>query len=193
MLKYFSMFAMLAILIVFSTLGMTKEDIKEIKQHKEEENTPKLINTNFHFLTPEAKRQVLCLANNIYFEARSEPVKGQIAVAFVTLNRVHSDLFPDNICDVVKQKVKGTCQFSWYCETRPKRQYTQHVLTGSGSLLYNETVELATFIYANHDKLNDPSHGSLFYHADYVRPGWRKRMDKVAVIGAHIFYRLRET
>ena len=190
MLKYFSMFAMLAILIVFSTLGLTKEDIKE---YNIEENTPKLINTNFHFLTPEAKRQVLCLANNIYFEARSEPVKGQIAVAFVTINRVQSDLFPDNICDVVKQKRNNVCQFSWYCETNPKRQYVKHLLTGTGSSLYNDSIDLATFIYANHDKLKDPSHGSLFYHADYVAPGWRKRMDKVAVIGAHFFYRLRET
>ena len=188
MLKYFSMFAMVAILIVFSTLGLTKENITEIQ----EEKTPKLINTNFHLLTQDAKRQVLCLANNIYFEARSEPIKGQIAVAFVTLNRVQSDLFPDTICDVVKQKTKTVCQFSWYCEIQPKRQYTKHVLTGAGSQLYNETIELATFIYANHEKLTDPSHGSLFYHADYVSPGWRKRMDKVAVIGTHIFYRLRE-
>ena len=74
MLKYFSMFAMVAILIVFSTLGLTKENITEIQ----EEKTPKLINTNFHLLTQDAKRQVLCLANNIYFEARSEPIKGQI-------------------------------------------------------------------------------------------------------------------
>lgn len=189
MLKYFSMFAMVAILIVFSTLGLTKENITEIQ----EEKTPKLINTNFHLLTQEAKRQVLCLANNIYFEARSESIKGQIAVAFVTLNRVHSDLFPDTICDVVKQKTKTVCQFSWYCETRPKRQYTKHVLTGAGSQLYNETIELATFIYANHERLTDPSQGSLFYHADYVSPGWGKRMDKVAVIGTHIFYRLRES
>jgi len=162
------------------------------KVEKKPEPETVFINANFEHLTPKVQRQVLCLANNIYFEARSEPIKGQIAVAFVTLNRVSSELFPDSICDVVKQKRNNVCQFSWYCESRPKRQYTKHILTGEGSLQYNEIIDIATFVYANYEKLNDPTHGSLFYHADYVSPGWRKRMDKVAVIGAHIFYRLRD-
>ena len=193
MLKYFSIAAMLAVLIVFSTLGLADNNNKIIeKVEKKPEPETVFINANFEHLTPKVQRQVLCLANNIYFEARSEPIKGQIAVAFVTLNRVTSELFPDSICDVVKQKRNNVCQFSWYCESRPKRQYTKHILTGEGSLQYNEIIDIATFVYANYEKLNDPTHGSLFYHADYVRPGWRKRMDKVAVIGAHIFYRLRD-
>jgi len=193
MLKYFSIAAMLAVLIVFSTLGLADNNNKIIeKVEKKPEPETVFINANFEHLTPKVQRQVLCLANNIYFEARSEPIKGQIAVAFVTLNRVSSELFPDSICDVVKQKRNNVCQFSWYCESRPKRQYTKHILTGEGSLQYNEIIDIATFVYANYEKLNDPTHGSLFYHADYVRPGWRKRMDKVAVIGAHIFYRLRD-
>jgi spore germination cell wall hydrolase CwlJ-like protein len=193
MLKYFSIAAMLAVLIVFSTLGLADNNNKIIEkvENKPEPETV-FINANFEHLTPKVQRQVLCLANNIYFEARSEPIKGQIAVAFVTLNRVSSELFPDSICDVVKQKRNNVCQFSWYCESRPKRQYTKHILTGEGSLQYNEIIDIATFVYANYEKLNDPTHGSLFYHADYVSPGWRKRMDKVAVIGAHIFYRLRD-
>ena len=192
MLKYFSMAAMLAVLIVFSTLGLADNNNNIITNEQSKPETV-FINANFEHLTPKIQRQVLCLANNIYFEARSESIKGQIAVAFVTLNRVHSDLFPNNICDVVKQKTKTVCQFSWYCETKPKRQYTKHLLTGEGSLQYNEIVDIATFVYANHEKLNDPTHGSLFYHADYVSPGWGKRMDKVAVIGTHIFYRLKES
>jgi len=192
MLKYFSIAAMLAVLIVFSTLGLADNNKIIEKVEKKPEPETVFINANFEHLTPKVQRQVLCLANNIYFEARSEPIKGQIAVAFVTLNRVSSELFPDSICDVVKQKRNNVCQFSWYCESRPKRQYTKHILTGKGSLQYNEIIDIATFVYANYEKLNDPTHGSLFYHADYVSPGWRKRMDKVAVIGAHIFYRLRD-
>jgi N-acetylmuramoyl-L-alanine amidase len=184
MLKYFSIAAMLAVLIVFSTLGLA-----EIRNKDHDE--PLLINAKFHNLTSEAQRQVLCLANNIYFEARSEPLKGQVAVAFVTLNRVDSELFPDNVCDVVKQKTKTVCQFSWYCESQPKSKYVQHILTGQGSMLYYRIVDIATFVYVNYEKLDDPSNGSLFYHANYVSPNWRHRLDQVAVIGNHIFYRTR--
>jgi N-acetylmuramoyl-L-alanine amidase len=194
MLKYFSVAAMLAVLIVFSTLGLADNNkiIEKIENKKTEPDTV-FLHTRFDRLTPETQRQVLCLANNIYFEARSEPIIGQVAVAFVTLNRVSSEIFPNNICEVVKQKTRTVCQFSWYCETKPKSQYTRHLLTGQGSMKYNEIIKLATFVYANYEKLNDPTHGSLFYHADYVSPGWGRRMDKVAIIGTHIFYRIKET
>lgn len=196
MLKYFSIAAMLVVLIVFTTLGLADNNNKIIEkvEQKQTETKPEtvFINANFEHLTPKVQKQVLCLANNIYFEARSEPIKGQIAVAFVTLNRVSSEFFPETICGVVKQKKGNVCQFSWYCESRPKRQYTRHILTGEGSLQYNDIVDLATFVYANYDKLHDPTYGSLFYHADYVSPGWRKRLDKVATIGAHIFYRMKD-
>ena len=59
---------------------------------------------------------IMCLALNIYFEARSEPIQGQIAVAEVTLNRVASEKHPDTICGVVKQSNKNGCAFSWYCD-----------------------------------------------------------------------------
>jgi len=59
-------------------------------------------------------------------------------------------------------------------------------------VLYNDIINLAVDVYANHDKMNDPSKGALFYHADYVRPVWRKNLDKVAVIGKHIFYNDKE-
>jgi len=196
MLKYFSIAAMLVVLIVFTTLGLADNNNKIIEKVEQKQTKTKpetvFINANFEHLTPKVQKQVLCLANNIYFEARSEPIKGQIAVAFVTLNRVSSEFFPKTICDVVKQKTKNVCQFSWYCEVRPKRQYTKHILTGEGSLQYNDIVDLATFVYANYDKLHDPTYGSLFYHADYVSPGWRKRLDRVATIGAHIFYRMKD-
>ena len=57
-----------------------------------------------------------CLALNVYWEARSEPMQGQLAVAAVTLNRVNDPRFPDDICDVVRQGGevrKHRCQFSW--------------------------------------------------------------------------------
>jgi len=70
------------------------------------------------------KKQLTCLAKNIYFEARNEPFAGQFAVALVTLNRVNDTAFPDTICKVVYQGIHTTdgfpkrdrCQFSWYCD-----------------------------------------------------------------------------
>ena len=190
MLKYFSIAAMVAVLIIFATLGVAG-------QHYVDEN--KLIQPKYTQLTPEAQRQVSCLASNIYFEARSEPVDGQIAVAFVTLNRVASKDFPDNICDVVKQKSRVerigdrriVCQFSWYCETKPKGQYYNMLLTNDTTKKYNDVLEVAIHVYANQEKLIDPTNGSLFYHADYVRPNWRN-LDRHVIIGRHIFYRVKE-
>jgi spore germination cell wall hydrolase CwlJ-like protein len=190
MLKYFSIAAMVAVLIIFATLGVAG-------QHYVDAN--KLIQPKYTQLTPEAQRQVSCLASNIYFEARSEPVDGQIAVAFVTLNRVASQDFPNTICDVVKQKSRVerigdkriVCQFSWYCETKPKGQYYNMLLTNDTTKKYNDVLEVAIHVYANQEKLIDPTNGSLFYHADYVRPNWRN-LDRHVIIGRHIFYRVKE-
>jgi spore germination cell wall hydrolase CwlJ-like protein len=191
MLKYFSIAAMVAVLIIFATLGIAG-------QHYVDAN--KLIQPKYTQLTPEAQRQVSCLASNIYFEARSEPIDGQIAVAFVTLNRVASQDFPNTICDVVKQKSRVerigdkriVCQFSWYCETKPKGQYYNMLLTNDTTKKYNDVLEVAIHVYANQEKLIDPTNGSLFYHADYVSPNWRN-LDRHVVIGRHIFYRVKES
>jgi spore germination cell wall hydrolase CwlJ-like protein len=138
-------------------------------------------------LTAETKNQIKCLAENIYFEAAHEPKEGKIAVAFVTLNRVKSKYFKNDICGVVKQKIGGVCQFSWYCEKKPKAMLYDEVLTNNGDALYNDIVKTAIYVFANYERLDDPTKGALFYHANYVNPGW-KNMEKTAVIGKHIFY-----
>lgn len=143
--------------------------------------------TNFQNLSPQAKQQVECLAENIYFESGYEPKEGQVAVAFVTLNRVKSGIFENDICGVVKQKINNVCQFSWYCEDRQYNISANKSLTSSNNSLYNSIRELATNVYANSERMTDPSNGALFYHADYVKPGW-KNMQTTAVIGRHIFY-----
>ncbi|MGB1026436.1 MAG: cell wall hydrolase, partial [Rhodospirillaceae bacterium] len=68
-----------------------------------------------------SKRQMLCLALNDYWEARSESLQGRVAVAQVVLNRAQDPRFPGTICDVVtenRSKKPGLCQFSWYCDGR---------------------------------------------------------------------------
>jgi len=145
----------------------------------------------YNFMSADAKKQVECLAENMYFEAGYEPEKGQVAVAFVTLNRVKSGRFDDDICGVVKQKTGNVCQFSWYCEERPKAMSYGKVLTNSNNSLYNDIRNIAIYVYANYERLNDPTKGALFYHADYVHPGWRN-MERTAVIGRHIFYNRKD-
>ena len=77
--------------------------------------------TSFESVLENRKKQLTCLAKNIYFEARNEPFAGQFAVALVTLNRVSDTTFPDTICKVVNQGIhtadgfpkRDRCQFSW--------------------------------------------------------------------------------
>jgi len=130
------------------------------------------------------KSEVECLAKNMYFEAKNEPKKGIIAVGFVTMNRVNDKSFPKSICGVVYQKVNETCQFSWVCErgANPSIQ-DKHK--------YNAIYQMAHDIAVNYDVLKeynqDPSKGSLFFHAAYINPGWN--LHRVITIGQHIFYK----
>jgi len=153
---------------------------------------------DFDDLSNEAKEQVTCLAENIYFEARNEPVEGMIAVAFVTMNRVYHSKYPNTICEVVKQKARiekigdrrVVCQFSWYCEPTPYHISTNNLLTKDFNRKYNEILQLSLHFYANYDKIEDPTNGAIFYHADYVSPNWRN-VKKTTTIGRHIFYEER--
>lgn len=142
----------------------------------------KIINVELSQLTKEAKQQVLCLADNIYHEAGYEPDKGKLAVALVTMNRVQDPRYPKDICSVVKQKVNYTCQFTWWCQDK---------VTNRSKEAYENSKEVALFVYANYDKIKDVTNGALFYHADYVRPNW-KGLEKTTVIGRHIFYKEKE-
>ncbi len=141
-------------------------------------------------LTPYAKKQVECLADNIFFEAGYEPVEGQKAVAVVTLNRVRSGEFANDICGVVKEKNHRTCQFSWYCQDRERNMaYNKEKnLSDRQKELYQNIFFLALDIYVNSDSLRDNTGGALYYHADYVNPNWR-HLNKTVKIGRHIFYK----
>jgi spore germination cell wall hydrolase CwlJ-like protein len=140
------------------------------------------LKVNYRDLTEATKRQVTCLAENIYFEAGHEPLSGKQAVAFVTINRVQSGYSKD-ICGVVHQKSGGTCQFSWLCD----KNITSKRLTIRDSSLYNEVRELAVDMILNRDFKEDVTQGATYYHADYVNPQWK--LEKVKKIGRHIFYR----
>ena len=127
-------------------------------------------------------KQLECLTRNIYWEAASEPFEGKVAVAQVTLNRLQSGKFADTVCGVVYQKnvvySRVICQFSWYCEPH-------HRVRPVHQAMWDESHEVAKRVLLEGFRL--PSlEQALYYHADYVQPGWRK--PKIEKIGRHIFY-----
>lgn len=129
-------------------------------------------------------RERQCLAEAVYFEARSEPEDGQAAVAQVVLNRATSGLYPASICGVVYQNRTHykACQFSFACEGRSLR------VTESDA--WRTAVRIADEVVDGKMYLSDVG-GATHYHANYVRPGWARRLVKMDVIGHHIFYKLR--
>ena len=130
-------------------------------------------------MSPPLAEQLECLALNIYWEARSEPVTGQLAVAAVTLNRVSHPRYPNDVCEVVYQSGARGCQFSWWCDGKPDRP--------DEPLAWAKAVEMA-FLAASME-LPDPTGGALWYHADYVDPHWARSKLVVARIGRHLFFR----
>lgn len=134
--------------------------------------------------------QKKCLYKNIYFEARNQSSLGQMAVAFVTLNRVKSNKFPNTICKVVYQSykdkygnpIKNKCQFSWVCSgfiNNVRNQKSWKLAQNIGSVVLN------------HYEKNgyDPTEGSLWYYADYIKPPyWAKEKKFNVQIDNHKFY-----
>jgi spore germination cell wall hydrolase CwlJ-like protein len=111
---------------------------------------------------------------NIYHEARGESIEGQIAVAQVTVNRASHDYFPDTVCEVVWDED----QFSWTNDGRSDRVRDLEA--------YRIAVNIAEWVLLG--KEDDPTNGSLFYHADRVSPFWARKVDFETKIGDHVFY-----
>lgn len=143
--------------------------------------TPMVV--EYYQLSAEAKKQVHCLTENILFEAGYEPDEGKLAVAMVTLNRVSSPSFPDTICEVVQQKTAGICQFSWYCD----KSFLVRRKKIVGTPLYNQIRDISIYAMMNYETIEDGTKGALYYHANYIKPGWK--LNVTARIGNHIFYK----
>src|SRR5262245_37020726 len=125
-----------------------------------------------------------CLAEAIYFEARGEPVRGQMAVAQVVLNRTFSGKYPNTVCGVVYQNAHRhlACQFTFACDGIPD------------VIREPDMWERAKTIAAEmlDGKLWLPEVGkATHYHAYWVRPGWVREMHKMHKLGVHTFYRPR--
>ncbi len=125
--------------------------------------------------------EIRCLAQNIYFEARGEPMVGKIAVGHVVLNRAADRRWPRQVCSVIKQggyKQRHRCQFSWWCDGRSDKPVNRAA--------WKESLHVAKLIKQGF--ANDPTNGALWYHAVNVRPVWTKTLTRYALIGQHVFY-----
>jgi len=120
--------------------------------------------------------QMNCLATAVYFEARGEPIEGQLAVANVVINRAASGRYPPDWCSVVKQKA----QFSFV-----RNGQFPSVDVGCAAWQRAQTVAR---VAASKILTALPS-DVLWYHASYVAPSWGRRLTRAEKIGAHIFYR----
>jgi spore germination cell wall hydrolase CwlJ-like protein len=117
-----------------------------------------------------------CLAKNMYYEARGEGTRGIEAVGHVTMNRVKAPGFPSSVCEVVSQKIKKTCQFSWVCMRNLPRIRLEN---------WDEIRELAEQIYRG--EKHDHTKGATHFHSRSINPGWNLRL--TTSIGQHLFYR----
>jgi N-acetylmuramoyl-L-alanine amidase len=129
---------------------------------------------SMHLGTETADREEECLAGAVYFEAKGEPLDGQLAVAKVIMNRSRSDRFPSSVCGVVFQR----SQFSFV-----RGNGFPYIARSSRN--WREAVAIARI--ANNDMWDSSVDNALYFHARRVSPGWR--LNRIATIGNHVFYR----
>ena len=158
--------------------------------------------------------EVLCVAENIYFEARAESYSGKAAVANVTRNRVLDKRWPNTYCEVVQQgpkreswKTKQTpdkndavyyprkhrCQFSWYCDGKKDVIWANYEKTGqlisANARAWTESVQLAIMVAGDVGlEISDNTDGAVFYYNhNLVYPNWADAMQTIGILGNHTF------
>jgi N-acetylmuramoyl-L-alanine amidase len=136
-----------------------------------------------------AGTSIICLAQNIYFEARDQPTVGQLAVASVVLNRVHDDRWPNTVCEVVREgpthkhktnlPLRDQCQFSWYCDGKSD--------IPTDAKAWRKATRVAEDIFYSYGLSMNLTDNAMFYHSVDVEPKWT--YEYVVTIGDHIFYK----
>lgn len=126
-------------------------------------------------------KELNCLATAIYFEARGESYRGQVAVGQVVMNRTQHKLYPSTICGVVfqNQHRRNACQFSFACDGKAER-----IREKKAWALAQEIAEDVVAGRRDVASAADATH----YHATYVSPRWAPKMRRLAKIGRHVFY-----
>lgn len=137
------------------------------------------------------EEQMLCLQQNIFFEARGESELGQRAIAWVTLNRVTDRRWSETVCEVVFENRSGQlgkCQFSWTCDGKPDYPNTEDPIEMAAWDRADALAQLVTRRWAL--GYADPTDGADHFHAATVRPYWASVGERTAQIDRHIFYRV---
>ena len=127
------------------------------------------------------EEELYCMQQNIYFEARNQSTLGQVSVAWVTLNRVESERYPNTICDVVWQHK----QFSWTHDGKADTP-GDNVLEQQAWETAGLVAEVVLLDWARARR--SPVEDATMYHADYVEPYWASAYTEVTRIDNHIFY-----
>ena len=124
--------------------------------------------------------ELSCLAQTLYWEAKTEGRNGMVAVAWVILNRMRDGEYPHSVCGVVKQgREKPGCQFSYWCDGKPD--------TPKPDEAWALTQEVAKEMLSSPPP--DPTGGAVFYHAAETRAPWSTSRVRTARIGRHVYYR----
>lgn len=173
--------AILLVLLLVLTFGFvdymdSKAELTDIKEKYKE-----LINNPIPAKTDQkvkyTKTDLFCLAKNIYHESRAESYLGRLAVAQVTINRLHAGRWGNSICDVVM----SPRQFSWTIDSWQKWTRPEGRLWDESEMIAKEVLrDGVRLVYLRE---------ALYFHADYVNPKWKKQKERVIQIGAHIFYK----
>ena len=163
--------------------------------------------------TSQNMEEVYCMAQNIYFEGRAEPMLGKIAIAHVVMNRIEDKRWPNTVCEVVKQGPvreswktkkdptlakedrvyyprKHRCQFSWYCDGERDMlwvTYKDGTIIPENMTAWRDSIHTALFVM--NDKWSmDPTDGATFYYNPHIaNPGWAGKYTETAIIGNHRF------
>jgi spore germination cell wall hydrolase CwlJ-like protein len=191
---------------VFSFIAFAMADASTIRIEYKDGNTQFLTEEGIvqeEYFTREQDPQAYCLAENIYFESRSDSLAGQAAVADVVINRVHDDRYPNTVCDVVRDgpireswktrndpdlpdnervyyPIRNMCQFSWYCDGKKETVNDKKAWIKAQYIAYQ-------MLYA--DRFRGITEGATHYHAHYVNPNWARKIQFIDNIGSHKFYR----
>lgn len=134
----------------------------------------------------EEDKELKCLAEAVYHEARSESFTGQLAVANVIIERANLSKFPNTICKVVHAGkywkgniVRNKCAFSYYCDGKKEWASVEKEALNTAYHVSSLALDGVTLL---------STLGATHYHASYVSPFWANEMERLQQIGKHIFY-----
>ena len=206
-MKQYILPGLIALIVVFGGVTLINSYMsKEAQQQRYSVDIP----ATFFKGPPETQVEVNvdemhCLAKNIYFEARGETLKGKIAVANVTMNRVSNEKYPNTICGVVYQAkhspwwlehhnklvpIRNKCQFSWYCDGKIDALYLTdskgNVIKGNMQAWEDSLIIARDSITGD---ITDLTFGSTHYfNPKLADPFWAYHYTKVTQIDSHAFY-----